>query len=102
MKMGKGRKEKRKSNSWLSGSRGFGPDERAGARASQPGEPRSGNDAGGYGDGAVGADPPTSEGEPNDVTGGEQWSVCGEEPGAGDLSGGSPPVVWFRVVEEVA
>jgi hypothetical protein len=46
----------------------------------------------------VGMGPPASEGERNGVTGGGGGSTRGEEPAAGDLGGGSPPVVRFRVV----
>jgi hypothetical protein len=58
---------------------------------------------GGRGDGAVGAGPPASEGGVKRRHGeGKRWFACREEPTAGDLGGGSPPVVRFRVVGEVA
>jgi hypothetical protein len=50
----------------------------------------------------MGAGPPASEGERNGVTEGKRRSARGEEPAAGDFGGGSPPVVRFWVVEEVA
>jgi hypothetical protein len=110
MKMGKREKrKKRKSHSWLSGPGDFGPAERAGARVrGRVGESTQathdrGNDAVRCRDDVVGVGPAANEWERTASRGGENGgSPAGRKSAAGDLGDGSPPVVRFRVVGEVA
>jgi hypothetical protein len=43
----------------------------------------------------VGVGPHASEREGNNIKGKQQFARGGEEPAAGDLDGGSPPVIQF-------
>ena len=84
MKMGKREKrKKRKSDSWLSGPRGFSPDKRAGARASQPRRTTIRERRGRIRGQRHGRGPTYQRGGAERCHRGEQWSACGEEPGAG-------------------
>jgi hypothetical protein len=105
MKTGKREKrKKRKRHSWLSGLGGFGPAERAGAWASQPRRPTiegtTRTDAGIAS--WARAHLPARGSERRHGEGKTVVRLRGEKPTVGDLGGGSPPVVWFRVVGEVA
>jgi hypothetical protein len=95
-----GKKGKRKNNSWLSETEGFGPVERAGEPVQVAHECENG--AGGRGDGAMGAGPRASVGEGETTLGGRDGGPPGGKNRSPELDGGYPPVARFWVVGEVA
>jgi hypothetical protein len=100
-KMGKERKGKRKGFLGLNGPGGFRPSR---ARARPCGRPAQLGPPMGH---VAGTTPWAQAHTPargrGTMSGGKWWSAHGgEEPAAGDLNGGSSPVIWFWVVGVVA
>jgi hypothetical protein len=101
IKREKEKKEKVFSVSWTRG--GFRSSERARARGHADGRPNSVCQQERRGDDVVGAGLRASEGEGETTLGGvRRGGSAGRENRSPELNDGSPPVIWFRVVGEVA